>query len=261
MEKNHNSGNILGERGVITIEGEQAKEFLQGLITNNISKLPIYSLMLTPHGKFLYDFFISEQSNILYVDCYYTSIEQIIKTLNIYKLRSKIEIIDKTLEFNVVSSKEAINGAIISYQDPRLEKLGYRSIVPKSLVIDESNFSYESLRIQCGVPEGHKDMLQNKSFPLEFSMDKLNAIDFDKGCYLGQEVTSRTKYLGTIRKKPYIIKGKDLPQIGHDILAGDQKIGLMCSSNSSTGIALIRQDDYEKLAQKNLPFDLTETNF
>jgi folate-binding protein YgfZ len=248
---------LLENRSVIIVEGNQRKEFLQGLITNNIYKCPIYSLMLNPVGKFSYDFFIIEQGDQLFIDCDYLSLESLIKTLNIYKLRSKINIISKKDELGVFSSK-VICGNSLCYQDPRSEKLGYRIIMPKNTQINISDHNYESMRLNLGIPEGHKDLIESKSFPLEFGMDKLNAIDFDKGCYIGQEVTSRTKYRGIIRKEIFVIEGEELPHTGDDIIVNQIKIGIMCSRLQNIGLALIRLEEYQKLDHSKINFSLSK---
>ncbi|KKB96257.1 tRNA-modifying protein YgfZ [Candidatus Arcanobacter lacustris] len=246
---------LLENRSVIIIEGEQRKEFLQGLITNDIHKCPIYSLMLSPVGKFLYDFFIIEDQDQLLIDCDYLSLESLVKTLNLYKLRKKINIISKKDELGVFSSKEIYNEGIC-YLDPRSKELGYRIIAPKNTQITNSDHNYELMRLNLGIPEGHKDLIESKSFPLEFAMDRLNAIDFDKGCYVGQEVTSRTKYRGTIRKEIFIIRGEELPHTGDDIIVDQIKIGVMCSQLNNVGLALIKLEEYQKLDQTKLNFSL-----
>jgi folate-binding protein YgfZ len=126
----------------------------------------------------------------------------------------------------------------------------------KNTPIIASDHNYELIRLNLGIPEGHKDLIELKSFPLEFGMDKLNAIDFDKGCYVGQEVTSRTKYRGTIRKELFIIRGEDLPPSGDDIIIDQNKIGIICSKLQNTGLALIQSEEYQKLEGLKLNFSL-----
>jgi folate-binding protein YgfZ len=229
----------LPNRAIVSIAGADRYEFLQGLISNDVYVPIVYTLMLTPQGKFLYDFFILSYKEQLLLDCSLTQVSNIIKTLNMYKLRSKV-VIQQELAYKIISSHNLIPEAIISYQDPRKTKLRYRSIITCELA--NQGISYDELRISLGVPEGEKDLLSNKSYPLEFGMDNFNAIDFNKGCYVGQEVTARTKHLGVIRKKIHHIRGENLPLAGAEIMLEEQKIGIMCSSVNNQGLALLRTD-------------------
>lgn len=246
---------LLKNRSLIIIEGEQRKDFLQGLITNNIYKCPIYTLMLNAVGKFLYDFFIIDLEDKLLIDCDYESLDKIIIHLERYKLRSKINISSQKDKLGIFSSKNFFHHNIC-YEDPRNKNLGYRIIMPLKDAIKKCEYDYEFMRLNLGIAEGNKDMIESKSFPLEFGMDRIGAIDFNKGCYIGQEVISRTKYRGTIRKDIFIIKGETLPSRGDDIIVDQTKIGTMCSKLNNIGLALIRLEEYEKLNYLQLNFKL-----
>ncbi len=253
---------LLTDRSLISISGEDARNFLQGLITNNINLLSpdnaVYALMLTPQGRFLYDLFLYEYEGKILLDCNSSRIEEIKKKLSMYKLRSKVTIENVSQELQVVAIMPSLTENIHSFSDPRSAKLPARAIMPKPL--DDTSFKdngllegttddYEYLRISLCIPSDN-DMEYDKSFPLEYEMDTHNAIDYKKGCYVGQEVTARTHYRGTLRKKPYIVTaepGINLAEYkGVEITSGEMKVGIMCSAVGNTGIALLRVEDLEK---------------
>lgn len=235
---------FLENRAVITISGKEAKSFLQGLITNDINKIDsgeaIYSLMLSAQGRFLYDFFIHKYNDEIILDCSSTYVDEIVKKLLFYKLRAQVEI--KKSSFVVASiignKLENINFGqnIICFIDPRNSKMGYRLI---GLEVDllEINQDRESLdfynhhRLNLKLVDD-SDLFYDKSLVLEYGFDDFNAIDYKKGCYVGQEVTARTHYRGLIRKKIFLIEIIGLNEIAKDtsILNGEIEIGKILSS-------------------------------
>ncbi len=212
------------DRSIIEISGIERKTFLQGLITNDVNKISknnlIYSVMLNAQGRFLYDFFIFEKEEILFLDCLNSRRDEILQKFKFYKLRTKVEfkkndelIVGQDLEGELLQK----NPEITTYPDPRSLVLGHRIYFLKSGLSDEALGSglkptkdqfqiqdesfYHLLRIKNKIPEGELDLTYEKSFILEFGFDDLNAIDYKKGCYVGQELTARTHHLGEIRKK------------------------------------------------------------
>lgn len=269
----------LEKRALIEISGEDARNFLQGLITNNINKVSenssIYALMLTPQGKFLFEFFIFEIGGKLMLDCDRERINDLIKRLTMYKLRSKIEI-RKNEDYTIISligedslKKLGLSGQTgvtnkfsrgVVFADPRDINMGVRAVIlPEDLTsLEKAEFTsgtiedYEKQRIMSAIPD-HNDMEPDKSFPLQFSMEELNAVDFKKGCYVGQEVTARTKYRGVIRKKIFKISGgQNLPEKGSDILIGEKIIGETLSSIDGLGLALLEVEEIKKLGYQNI---------
>ncbi|MFV9875078.1 MAG: folate-binding protein YgfZ [Rickettsiales endosymbiont of Dermacentor nuttalli] len=267
--------NTLNDRTLFSIHGENTKSFLQNLISNDINKVndnnSIYACLLTPQGKYFCDFFIMQFNNMTLLDCTRARKEEIINKLNLYKLRSDIQIQDLTDQYTIFSlhgndllselslsdipgySKSFMNGYV--YIDPRTLLMGARTVLPTNTSIQffkdwgfkTSPDAYDYIRITNHVPEGDKDLIAGKSFPLEYGFDLLNAIDFNKGCYVGQELTSRTKYRGTIRKKIMQVKSDHkLPESGSGIYIGENKIGIICSSHDNIGLALIRTEDCEQ---------------
>lgn len=249
----------LTHRTLLAISGEDARNFLQGLISNDVNKLSqesaLYALMLTPQGKFLYDFFIYPHNDKIFLDCSALRIEEIKKKLTMYKLRSKVVIEDLSNEFEVVAVSPDWSGA--SFPDSRSPQLPNRTVVKKSDYSEFENVGlsmgkvsdYEEIRINLCIPSD-EDMGFDKSFPLEFEMDKHNAIDYQKGCYVGQEVTARTHYRGTLRKKPFVVTADENTDLSmyysQEITSGDSKIGAMCSASGNKAIALLRMEDVEK---------------
>lgn len=202
---------LLNDRAILEISGSERKKFLQGLITNDIEKASesnlIYSAMLNAQGRFLYDFFIFENGEKLILDCFANRRDEIAKKLGFYKLRSQVEI-KKNDELRIFFNQENQGLA-----DPRTPNLGHRlytTLTPNPLSLTPS---YHHIRISLKIPESEHDLTYEKSFILEFGFDDLNAIDYTKGCYVGQELTARTHYRGEIRKKIFHIM---LQQTQHD---------------------------------------------
>ena len=245
----------------ISIKGEDRKEFLQDMITNDINKCiedsPIYSCFLSPQGKFLADFFLINLGDSYLIEINEIYIENFIAKLNIYKLRSKINI---TIEENYTSFvilnidlklNEEIN--YIKYTDPRCSNLGKKIIIKSNLknnFISNNNLtkvdfkSYRELMIKNLVPYSAKDLIINKSLLLENNFDKINAIDWDKGCYVGQEITARMKYRALLKKSiraVEIISGRTLP--GNKIFYITKIIGEITSCINNLGIAMLKIED------------------
>jgi hypothetical protein len=223
----------LEDRGVLAISGEDRVLFLQGLVSNNVESVTydrsVYSALLTPQGKFLYDFFIFTDGDRLLLECDLSFLMGLKKRLQIYRLRSKVELTDVSSEFDVyVGFGGSIHSLIgltkklgqtsrfldgTAFVDPRLLELGVRIIVSKNTVLGNLGLNecsicdYNLLRIKLGVPDGVQDMQAEKTILLEAGFDELNGIDWNKGCYMGQELTARTKYRALIKKaidaRPY----------------------------------------------------------
>lgn len=263
-------------RGILKVEGPDRHTFLQGLITQDINRLTqncaVYSALLTPQGRYLYDFFMIEMNRAVYLDMEGNRIDELIKRFKLYKLRSQITLSDETDAWNVVLllgdkapplfDLEAILGKTLFYQggviyvDPRLETLGLRCMVPKNFDLRsfeekgfvQSDFSdYDRLRLSLGVPDGARDMVIEKAIPLEYGFDELHAIAWEKGCYLGQELTARTKYVGLVRKRliPVTIMGESPLEFQAPIFLEGNKIGDLRSRNGNLAIALLRLEALE----------------
>lgn len=262
----------LAERGVLAISGEDAREFLQGLITNDIESVSrscaIYAALLTPQGKFLHDFFITEHKDRFLLDCKADRMPDLIKRLTLYRMRSKVEIADESDKWSVgvmLASGEAAEpkraGTAttrfdgVSYIDPRHAGLGERTI---RLIDEDDTFptdeelqaknraTYESLRISLGIPDTGKDLIADKSMPLESGFDELRGVDFQKGCYVGQEVTARMKHRNLVKKRLFPIAIDGDVSTGAVVKSGDVDAGEVRSVAGGRGIALLRLDLAEK---------------
>ena len=227
---NKNEVVTLEDRGFIQVKGIEAKDFLQNIVTNDIEKVTnkstVFSSILTPQGKYLFEFFILKLKDDFLVECEKESTEEIIKLLNFYKLRSKVELVDLSekyvaaiisLEkFKEINSSDVLKGKTINYEDspiyidPRNEKLGAKIISRLEnihLTIKKLNLNitdkkkYYTESFELGIPQIHLNKLKNKIFGIENNLDELNGIDFKKGCYVGQENTSRIKLRNKLRRR------------------------------------------------------------
>jgi hypothetical protein len=230
----------LQNRGVIKLTGADVKTYLQGLITNDINKLSptnaVYTALLTPQGKYLFDFIIQEIDGAVFLDIEANRIADLVKKLTMYKLRADVKIEDVSAEYKIFSDAEQ------GVQDPRNAALGKRLLTNTEQKTNGSFEGYESLRISLAIPE-NGDLIPDKSFIMQNNFEDLNGVDFKKGCYVGQEVTARTKYKGGVKKRLYAVKSDNLPSSGEDIKLGEQSIGEMRSKIGNLGIA---QLDIEK---------------
>lgn len=240
---------ILSDRAVIRLAGEDRRAFLQGLITQDIDILSpdraIFAALLTPQGKILFDFFIVENGDDFLIDCNATGAAALAKRLTLYKLRAKIVIeIDQNLV--VAASENKIDSAeAITFRDPRLEALGWRAITNGK--ISSSGMNYEQRRISLGVPEFGKDFISDDIFLLDVNYDALDTVSYKKGCFVGQEVTSRMKRKGGVRKRILIAEFEGpQPETGAAVTAGESTLGEILSGVNGRALALIRLDRWEK---------------
>ncbi len=248
---------ILKNRGVIKISGKDAKPFLQGLITNDINNIGedkfLYAMMLSPQGRFLYDFFIIKQGDDILLDCPKISMGEITKKFQMYKLRSEVEIMETDLLVYA-----SLTPKVGFFPDPRNFKMGYRSV---SMHEGHGDFiEYEKLRIENVIPDADKDFIFNRSLPLEYGANQLNAIDYKKGCYVGQEVTARTNYRATIRKKLYKFTAVESLPKEEEIKVGEYKIGIILGMEGGEGLCLLNVEEYEKFAADKAEFYVNGIN-
>ena len=258
--------------GVIRIGGEDMDSFLQGLISVDVTKLTaqasLYGALLTPQGKYLYDFFLTREADgSILMQTEADRLAVLIKKLKMYKLRSKVDVQEVTESFRtiVVYGDEALDAlgldpecgatrtlenGIIAFVDPRLTALGARLLVPAGasppFAGDGDEADYTALRLRLGVAEGSKELLAEKSILLEMGFEELNGVDFQKGCYMGQELTARTKYRALIRKRLLTVTGTaDLPEPGTALMKGSKKVGELRVASAHLGIALVKLDSLQ----------------
>lgn len=260
---------LLADRGVIRVTGEDAREFLQGLVSNDMRRVApdraIYAALLTPQGKYLFDFFIADADGALLIDCERARLPELIKRLTIYKLRSKAMLENVSDAFKVAALWGGDSGNLgfadepgsaaayaggVAFTDPRLAAAGVRLIVPVDAAlpdgVDADAEAYDAHRLSLGLPDGSRDMVLEKAILLESGFDELNGVDWKKGCYMGQELTARTKYRGLVKKRlvPVGIEGP-LPEPGTPVMSGDKEVGELRSGQGSRALALIRLEVLE----------------
>ncbi len=253
---------LLPDRGVVKVAGDGARNFLHGLVTVDMLKLASgsarFCALLTPQGKIIADFIITEapapSGGGFFLDVPRVLALTIVEKLNLYKLRAKVIVEDLSETLGVLAIWDG-NGKTtygLCYDDPRLPPLGQRVMLPPHLAVKAAadlgaqlavSGDYEAHRIALGVPEGGRDFSYGDAFPHESNMDQLGGIDFDKGCYVGQEVVSRMQHRGTARTRtvPVAFEGA-APAAGAAVTAGDRQVGTMGSAAAGHGLALLRLD-------------------
>jgi hypothetical protein len=243
---------------VVRVSGEKAKSFLDNLITCDLGRVFPHTArlgaLLTPQGKILFDFIVFQAPEEIgggyYLDSLKVFAPDLAKRLGFYKLRAKVAIEDLSDAMAVVAGwdeprPEDEAGLVV--EDPRLPDLGWRAIVAAQ---DAAEFAkdpadaYHARRIALGVPEGGRDFLFGDAFPHEALMDQLHGVDFDKGCYVGQEVVSRMQHRGTARTRlvPVVYEGGFAADVGVEVMAGDKVLGKTGTGADGRGLLMIRLD-------------------
>ena len=271
---------LLNNRGHIEVLGEDSVKFLQGLLTNDVNLFycdsqmtVLYSMILNTKGRVLYDLILYKQEREtpgFLIECDLLAVESILKTFKPYKLRSKVAFDDATDKFNswAVMEEGSIKGLkpvckdldfVTVADDPRITFLGARMVLPKDKRAAEcfSNVEeicdqavYDRHRVGLGVAEGVKDLEPGKMLPLESNIDELHGVSFQKGCYIGQELTARTYHTGVIRKRLMPIKlmqtsDEECLHIDKDtaiVSTGGKRAGKLISVYGQLGLGLMRLD-------------------
>lgn len=254
----------LSDRCMIRISGEDRRTFLQGLISNDIEKADgahaIYAALLTPQGKYQFDFFIVSDGDDLLLDGLKGDAEALIKKLTMFKLRSKATLEDVTADYAVFAligdgaadvldngmQTKTDDGAIL-YADPRLPQAGIRVIAPVAVDANAlggdnaSEDDYQKHRISLGLPEAPFDLEKEKTILLESGFDELSGVDWKKGCYMGQELTARTKYRGLVKKRLFpVTLSRPGVEPGTDIMQDGKVVGEIRSVMDDRGLAMLR---------------------
>ena len=261
---------ILADRAVVRVSGEDAKPFLQGLVSNDVNRVTgeqaVWAAFLTPQGKYLFDFPIAQADGGLVLDVEAARAADLAKRLSMFKLRSKVavEVAEDwavavafgdgaAAAFGLSGEAGAAQGFAggVACVDPRLAEAGVRIIAPRgplAAALNETDLAetapsdYDAHRLALGLPDGTRDMTLEKATLLENGFDELNGVDWTKGCYMGQELTARTKYRGLVKKRlvPVVVDGA-LPAAGSDILDADGKVaGEVKSGQGDRALALMR---------------------
>jgi len=255
----------LPARGLIKIEGPDARDYLQGLVSQDMTRVSdaqtVYSAFLSPQGKFLYDFFVFELGGALVLDCEGARRSDFFKRLSMYKLRSDVQLSDISDDYQVYGVLDGLDfaergackilGDGIVYADPRVLDMGCRAVLPQddtsaleSAGLTAGDFeTYEHRRIELGLADGSRDMITDKALLLENGFEELDGVSFTKGCFMGQELTARTRYRGLVKKRllPVKIDGP-APAEGAIFELDGREAGEMRSHAGDVGLALVRLD-------------------
>ena len=274
----------LDDRGIGSVAGPEAGAFLQGLISNDIDLVTearsIYAALLTPQGKFLHDFFVLRQGDGYLLDCEGPRVGDLGGRLVAYRLRADIQLADATEDFQVVAlfggegaddafglpsgegSAVPCEGGTLM-RDPRHAALGLRAVLPRDVdlaFLEEAGFAkghvadYERHRIAHGAPDGSRDMEVGRATLMECGFEALNGVDFEKGCYVGQELTARTKHRGLVRRRlaPVALEGP-LPPAGTPIMAGEREVGEIRSGLDDAALAVLRLERIAAATEAGVP--------
>ena len=262
---------VLDDRGILAVSGPDRRAFLQGLVSNDVDKIAadraLYAALLTAQGKYLHDFIMAAAGEAIWLDAEAARLADLKRRLSIYRLRAKVTL-DELPElavaavfgdgvFGVLNLPEQPGAARpfaggLALVDPRLAALGARVILPRTELrealvaagVAQADFAaYDRHRLALGIPDSSRDLIVEKSILLESGFDELNGVDWQKGCYIGQELTARTKYRGLIKKRlfPVRIDGPT-PAPGTVLSLDGKEAGEMRSSRDGFGLALLRLD-------------------
>lgn len=258
---------VLSHRTLIKIGGADKLSFIQGLVSNDMGKITpdhsLYTLLLSPQGRLQFDILAHQIGHDWFFEVDTDRAEALIKRLTVFKLRSNVTL-DLVQDKSILSlwgenlaeqlELEAIEGAARTNQlwtvfiDPRLMNLGARLIITSDQLEKVKDClglkltdlkQYNKYRYQFGVPEGAQEISVDRAIPLELGMDELNAIDWNKGCYMGQELTARTRYRGLVRKRVFPVTGQKI-LVDYPIMDGDQEVGQWLAHEEDIGLAMIR---------------------
>jgi len=255
----------LPDRGLIKIEGPDARDYLQGLVSQDMERVTaetaVYSAFLSPQGRFLFDFFVFEMAGVLMLDCEGPRRSDLFKRLSMYKLRSDVELSDVTDDFRIYGVLDTLNftkrgecapfGDGVAYVDPRMHTMGCRVVLPgnNTSALDEAGLiaadtaTYEHRRIELGLADGSRDMKVDRALLLENGFEELDGVDFSKGCFMGQELTARTRYRGLVKKRLLPVKIDGVaPENGAVFELDGREAGEMRTSSENMGLALVRLD-------------------
>ena len=264
---------LLPDRGVVKVAGDDARGFLNGLLTADIGRVTPhdahFAALLTPQGKIIVDMIVAEapgeDGGGFFLDVPKALAKSCVDRLNFYKLRAKviIEDLSEVLGVMAVWEGEATTEYGLCYRDPRLAALGHRIVLPPHLAAEAARdlgavqmpaAAFEAHRIAFGIPRGGLDFIYGDAFPHEVDMDQLNGVDFDKGCFVGQEVVSRMEHRGNVRTRivPVAYDGF-APDAGAAVTAGEKQIGTFGSSAGGRALAMLRLDRAEDALKAGHP--------
>jgi len=235
------------------VSGVDARTFLQGLVTQDLLHVregeAVFAALLTPQGKILFDFFLTPAGDGFLLDCAASQADALAKRLSLYKLRAKVAV---TPEPELAVAVGDMRDPVSAFEDPRHQSLPRRAVI-KRADMPVADKEYEDARLSLGVPELGKDFRADEAFLLDVNYDTLNAVSYQKGCFVGQEVTSRMKRKGEVRKRTLIAAfDGEPPAKGSVLTAGDVQLGEIMSGKSGRALALVRIDRLKDAADQGV---------
>jgi folate-binding protein YgfZ len=266
---------LLPDRGVVKVVGDDARAFLNGLITADMAKVAPgqarFAALLTPQGKIIADFIVTEidptEGSGFFLDCPRALAGMLIEKFNFYKLRAKViaEDLSAVLGIMAIWGGAALSEYGLAYADPRLAELGTRVMLPPHIAAEAaadlgaelvSPEDYDAHRIALGIPRGGSDFMYGDTFPHEADMDQLAGVDFDKGCYVGQEVVSRVEHRSSARSRIVPIAYDEFaPSNGLPVTAGGKQVGTFTASANKHGLAMLRLDRVADAIAAGMPLE------
>jgi len=240
----------LPARGVIEVAGDDAITFLQGLVSNDVTQATpgraVWAALLTPQGKWLADFFMLSDDGRLLLEVERAQAAMLIQRLGRFRLRAKVALRDISEILHVHAAWDGVPelaAGVIAAPDPRLPAAGWRLLAPEPLPVNATEEAWDEHRLALGLPDGSRDLEAEKTVLLEAGFDELGGVSWSKGCYMGQELTARTKYRGLVKRRlvPVAIDGATPPP-GTPVLRDGVEVGVMRSSRGRIGLAQLRLD-------------------
>ncbi len=264
---------ILDDRSILFISGKDTYSFLQGLITNNVPTYdPVlqanakFSALLTPQGKILFDFFLITTEGGYLIDVSSQLAEELLTKLLFYRLRADVQIRDISESMKIVAvwdGKADLRSSGLCFEDPRFAPLGQRLVLTQNEFeeyksdtsdVQQSGSDYRRYRISFGIPELGQDLAPGSTFPHDMCLDLLNGVDFNKGCFVGQEVVSRMRHRGTARKRIVLVRAQTpLDKSQPDIMSENRVLGTVISINDTDGTGIVRLDRVREALERKAP--------
>jgi len=240
----------LPDRGVVAVDGPDRVSFLQGLVSNDVEQAApgraVWAALLTAQGKWLADFFILADGERLLLDVERSQAAMIVQKLTRFRLRSKVTLAElPEWQVHVAwGGRPEVAPGVVAAADPRLAEAGWRVLAPVALAADATAEAWDAHRLALGLPDGSRDLEADKTVLLEAGFDELGGVSWSKGCYMGQELTARTKYRGLIKRRLVAVAVDGvLPPPGTPVLRDDGvEVGTMRSGQGSAALATLRLD-------------------
>ena len=238
----------LPDRTALEVTGADRVAFLQGLVSNDVAEAApgraIWAALLTPQGRWLAEFFIFSDGERLLLDCEAALAADLARRLSRYRLRSAVQIAPASLQvYAAWNGTPELPEGVIAAPDPRLPEAGWRILAEGALPANASAGDWDLHRLRLGLPDGSRDLETDRTILLEAGFDELSGVSWTKGCYMGQELTARTKYRGLVKRRlvPVSVEGA-MPEPGTLLLRDGREIGTMRSGRDRLGLAVLRLD-------------------